>query len=54
VTNPIKGIFEKGKLPLKKYLKEIRLENFDKDYKCGDQIDIQIFKVGDKVKITGK
>ena len=53
VTNPIKGIFEKGKLPLKKYLKEIRFDNFDKDYKCGDQIDIQIFKVGDKVKITG-
>ena len=53
VTNPIKGIFEKGKIPLKKYLKEIRFENFDKDYKCGDQIDIQIFKVGDKVKITG-
>ena len=53
VTNPIKGIFEKSKLPLKKYLKEIRVDNFDKEYKPGDQIDIQIFKVGDKVKITG-
>lgn len=53
VNKPIRGIFEKNKLSVKKYLKEIRVENFDKDYKPGDQIDLEIFKIGDKVKITG-
>jgi large subunit ribosomal protein L3 len=54
VNQPIKGIFEKAKLPIRKHLKEIRIDSFDKDYKPGDQIDVQVFKVGDKVKITGK
>jgi large subunit ribosomal protein L3 len=53
LVKPLKGIFIKANLPARKYLKEIRVDNFDKEYKPGDQIDIQIFKVGDKVKISG-
>lgn len=53
LTNPVKGIYGKANLPLKKYLREIRVDSFDKEYKLGDQIDINIFKVGDKVKISG-
>jgi large subunit ribosomal protein L3 len=54
VNKPTRGIFEKAKSSLKKHLKEIRVESFDSEYKPGDQIDIQIFKIGDKVKISGK
>ena len=54
VKKPAKGAFAKNKIDLKKYLREIRVEDFDKEYKPGDSIDISIFKPGDKVKITGK
>ncbi len=54
VTKPARGVFVKNKVDLKKYLREIRVEDFDKEYKPGDSIDLTIFKPGDKVKITGK
>jgi large subunit ribosomal protein L3 len=50
---PHRGVFAKNKLDIKKYLKEIRVEKFDKEYKPGDQIGVTIFKAGDKVKISG-
>jgi large subunit ribosomal protein L3 len=53
LNNPIKGIYTKNKLGARKYLKEIRLEDLDVDYKPGDQIDVDIFAVGDRVKISG-
>jgi len=53
VNKPDKGVFARNKLDIKKYLREIRVEEFDKEYKPGDSIDISIFKPGDKVKITG-
>jgi len=53
LKNSAKGIFSKANLPARKYLKELRVDSFDREYKPGDQIDIQIFKVGDKVKISG-
>jgi len=54
VTRPHKGEFKKNKVDLKKHLREIRVDKFDKEYKPGDSVDVNIFKVGDKVKITGK
>lgn len=54
VKKPARGVFVKNKIDLKKYLREIRVEDFDKEYKPGDSVDITIFKPGDKVKITGK
>lgn len=53
VNKPIRGIFSKNNVDLRRYLKEIRVEDFDKEYKPGDSIDISIFKPGDKLKIVG-
>jgi large subunit ribosomal protein L3 len=53
VNKPARGVFARNKVDIKKYLREIRVEEFDKEYKPGDSIDISIFKPGDKVKITG-
>lgn len=52
-TRPHEGEFVKNKVNLKKYLREIRVDKFDREYKPGDSLDLKIFKVGDKVKITG-
>jgi len=52
-AKPHSGEFKKNKLDLKKYLKEIRVDKFDKEYKPGDSVDVKIFRVGDRVKITG-
>lgn len=53
VNKPIRGIFSKNNIELRRYLKEIRVEEFDKEYKPGDNIDASIFKPGDMLKITG-
>ncbi len=50
---PHKGEFVRNNLDLKKNLREIRVDEFDKDYKPGDVLDVSVFKVGDKIKITG-
>jgi large subunit ribosomal protein L3 len=52
-VRPYRGEFKKNKVDLKKYLREIRVDEFDREYKPGDSVDVKIFKVGDKVKITG-
>jgi large subunit ribosomal protein L3 len=51
---PHQGQFVKNKIGLKKYLREIRVDKFDQEYKPGDSLDLNVFKVGDKIKITGK
>ena len=53
VNKPSKGEFSKIKEKPKRYLREIRVKDFDKEYQPGDSIDVKIFKVGDKVKVTG-
>jgi len=50
---PHEGEFSKNKVDLKRSLREIRVDKFDQEYKPGDSLDVKIFKVGDKVKITG-
>lgn len=52
-TKPHEGEFSKNKVGLKRSLREIRVDKFDQEYKPGDSLDVKIFKVGDKVKITG-
>ncbi len=52
-TGPQKGEFNKNKLDIKKNLREIRVDSFDREYKPGDILDVNVFKVGDKIKITG-
>lgn len=53
VNKPVKGIFTRNNLKVSRYLKEIKVDSFDREYKPGDIIDVQIFKIGDRVKITG-
>jgi large subunit ribosomal protein L3 len=53
VNKPAKGVYEKLKIPVKKHLKELKIADPKKEYKNGDQIDVGIFNVGDRVKITG-
>jgi len=43
----------KSKLPVFKYLKEIRIDN-PSDYQVGQQIDLSIMENVDKVDVTGK
>lgn len=52
-ARPHKGVFTKNKLDVKRYLREIRVDKFEQEYKPGDILDVSVFKVGDKVKITG-
>jgi large subunit ribosomal protein L3 len=53
ISKPAGGVFSKNNITPRRYLKEIRVESFDKEYKPGDSIDISMFKPGDKLKITG-
>jgi large subunit ribosomal protein L3 len=53
VNKPIKGIFGKSKLSPKKYMRELQVTDSDQEYKAGDQIDLSIFNIGDRVKISG-
>lgn len=50
---PHTGVFTRSKLDIKKYLKEIRVDQFDREYKPGDYIGVAIFKAGDRIKISG-
>lgn len=53
ISKPVRGIYEKLKLPARKFVKELKNPDPEKEYKTGDRIDIGIFKIGDRVKITG-
>lgn len=52
VNKPVKGHFGKANVEVKKYLREIRVDNID-DYEIGQEIKADIFAVGDKVDATG-
>ncbi len=53
VNKAQKVYYEKNKLNPPKILKEFRnFENFE-NYKIGDEINLEIFNEGDKIKVTG-
>lgn len=52
VSKPIKGHFKKAQLKPMKYLREFRLDNID-NYKVGQEINVDTFKPGDRVDVTG-
>ena len=54
-NKPMKGIFEKAKVEVQKYLKEIKVENTD-EYEIGSKIDLSIFDevACDDVQSTSK
>lgn len=52
ITKPLKGHFAKAKVAVKRYLRELRLENAA-SYEVGQEIKADIFKEGDKVDVSG-
>jgi len=52
VNKPKKGIFEKVKLPVKRYLREFRVNNVS-DVAVGDEVKVDVFADGDMVDVTG-
>ena len=52
LNNPEKGHFTKSKLPLKKHLREFRMDSVE-DVKVGDELKADVFAKGDKVNIQG-
>ena len=51
VNKPVKGVFDKAGVQVKRYLREFRFENAS-EYKVKDEIKADIFEVGDKVDAT--
>jgi len=53
VNKPLKGHFEKGGVPLKRYLREFKFDNMD-EYQVGNVIKADIFSKGDRVDVVGR
>ena len=51
-TKPQKGIFEKVGVPVKKYVREIKVENPD-EYEIGSEITLDVLTAGDHVDVHG-
>lgn len=51
-TKPQKGIFEKVGVPVKKYVREIKVENPD-EYEIGSEITLDVLNAGDHVDVHG-
>lgn len=51
-NKPHKGIFAKAKVAVKKYLKEIKVENVE-EYELGNEITVSAFEANDRVDIQG-
>ncbi len=52
VNKPAKGHFEKASAPLKRHLKEFRLDDIS-NINVGDTLSADVFAQGDKVDVTG-
>ena len=52
VSLPLLGHFEKAKVEPRRVLREVRTEQVDK-FKVGQEIKVDIFSAGEKVKVTG-
>lgn len=52
VTKPLKGHFAKAKVALKKYLRELRLEDAA-SFEVGQELKADVFQAGEKVDVSG-
>lgn len=52
INMPTKGQFKAAGVPVKRYLKEFRLEDIN-GYEVGQEINVDIFAAGDKVDVSG-
>ena len=53
VTKPVKGHFDKAGVPVKRFLREFRLENAA-EYAPGQEIGVDVFEEGDKIDVTSR
>lgn len=53
VTKPVAGQFKKNQLTPAKVLREFKFPS-DKEYKIGDEIKVDIFSEGEKIKVRAK
>jgi large subunit ribosomal protein L3 len=53
MTKPVIGHFKKNNLTPVRHLKEFRVDSVV-DYKIGDSLDVNIFKEGEKIKVSGR
>jgi len=52
VTRPLRGHFEKAKVPFTRYLQEIRIDSAE-EFATGQTLTVEVFQEGDKVEVTG-
>ena len=52
VNKPKKGHFTKAGIPVKRFVKEFRLEDTSA-YEVGSEIKAEVFAAGDKIDVTG-
>jgi large subunit ribosomal protein L3 len=52
VKKPVAGYFKKLNVPFKKVIREVPKEK-NREYKVGEELKVDIFKIGDKVDVTG-
>lgn len=52
VNKPLKGHFDKAKIPYRRYIKELKVANVE-EYQVGNEIKADIFAEGDQVDISG-
>lgn len=52
VNKPLKGMFAKAGVPVKRNLKEIKVDNVD-EYEIGSEINLSVFEDGEAVDIRG-
>lgn len=52
VNNPTKGQFKAAGVPVKRYLREFKLEDISA-YEVGQEIKVDIFEAGEKVDVAG-
>ncbi|CAB1261569.1 50S ribosomal protein L3 [Clostridium sp. MT-14] len=52
VNKPLRGHFAKAGVPLKRFIKEFKVDDADK-YETGQEIKVDVFVEGDKVDVSG-
>jgi large subunit ribosomal protein L3 len=53
ISKPVIGQFKKNNLTPSAYLKEFKFAS-DKEFKIGDEVKVDLFKEGEKIKVRGK
>jgi large subunit ribosomal protein L3 len=53
LTRPLRGHFDKGKVPYQRHLGEIRLGAGEGDFQIGQVLTVSLFAAGDAVRVTG-